>query len=230
MLEKLYEEADSEAAGSYPDEFLAKTEYESNSEDILKGFRVFQKRHVYGSLALQLFLAAMAAASQILAIVSDKSGDIAMNVMILTMCVLIGIWLFMRPINTRKNLAKAIENLKGTVYEAEICTDKIKISTIYDAPVENAGQTEETEQEAPENNVPAEEDEEEGEGIPATVIHLDNIGVEITETDDLYVVYVKKINIFVIPKKGISQEDKENIREKLEPLMGARYICRARLD
>lgn len=228
MLEKLYEEVDGEAAGSYPEEFLAKTEYESDPEDILSGFRVFQKRHVYGNVALQLFLAAMAAASQILAIAADKSGNIAMNVMILTMCVIIGIWIFMRPVNTRKNLAKAIENLKGTVYEAEICTDKIKISTIYDAPVENAEQNGETED--PENDVSEEEEEDDGGGVPATVIHLDNTGVEITETDELYIVYVKKINIFVIPKKGISKEDTENIREKLEELMGARYICRARLD
>ena len=220
MLEKLYEETE----GNYPEEFLSKTEYESNSEDILKGFKVFQARHVYGNLAIQMFLAIAAAASQILAIVTDKSGDIAFNVMLLTMCVIIGIWLFMRPFNTRKTLSKAIDSLKGTIYEAEIYTDKIKISTIYDAPVENAAE-EETEESSDEEAAEGEEDE----GIPATIIHLDNAGVEITETDDLYVVYVKKINIFVIPKKGISGEDIKNIREKLEPLLGARYVCRAKL-
>lgn len=221
MLNKMFDEVPAEQQGNYPDELLAEGEYESDPDDIIKGFKVFQKRHVYGNLVLQLFLVALAIASQVLSIVYNHNGDIMMNVTLIICCVFLGIWLLMRPVNTLKNLRTGIESLKGTVYKAEMFADRIKISTIYDAPVEN----EKTEEEnAPEEISETEEASDEDEDvIPATIIHLENTGVEITETEQLYVVYVKKVNIFVIPKKAFSDEENKLIAEKYEILLGVRF-------
>lgn len=219
MLDKMFDEAPAEQQENYPDELLAEGEYESDPNDIIKGFKVFQKRHVYGNLVLQLFLVALAIASQVLSIVYNHNGDIMMNVALIICCVFLGIWLLMRPVNTLKNLRKGIESLKGTIYKAEMFSDRIKISTIYDAPVEN--------EKAEEENAPEEADETEEASdedvIPATIIHLENTGVEITETEQLYVVYVKKVNIFVIPKKAFSDEENKLIAEKYEILLGVRF-------
>lgn len=216
MLDKMFDEAPAEQTGNYPEELLAKGQYESDPDDIIKGFKVFQKRHVYGNLVLQLVLVALAIASQVLSVVYNQNGDIMMNVTLIVCCVFLGIWLFMRPVNTVKNLRKGIEELKGTIYETEMYADKIKISTIYDAPVEN-----EKSEEVPENDDDTENTDE--DVIPATIIHLDNAGVEITETDSLYVVYVKKVNIFVIPKAAFSDEENKLIAEKYEILLGVRF-------
>lgn len=220
MLDKMFDEAPAEQMGNYPDELLAEGEYESDPDDIIRGFKVFQKRHVYGSLVLQLILVALAIASQVLSIVYNHNGDIMMNVTLIVCCVFLGIWLLMRPVNTLKNLRKGIEDLKGTIYKAEMFADKIKISTIYDAPVENEKAARE---ETPSEEEYSSENEEDEDVIPATIIHLENAGVEITETDSLYVVYVKKVNIFVIPKAAFSDEENKLIAEKYEILLGVRF-------
>lgn len=222
MLDKMFDEAPAEQQGNYPDELLAEGEYESDPDDIIKGFKVFQKRHVYGNLVLQLFLVALAIASQVLSIVYNHNGDIMMNVTLIVCCVFLGIWLLMRPVNTLKNLRKGIEDLKGTIYKAEMFADRIKISTIYDAPVENArAEQEEAPLEKDETSDDAEDEDD--DVIPATIIHLENTGVEITETEQLYVVYVKKVNIFVIPKAAFSDEENKLIAEKYEILLGVRF-------
>lgn len=219
MLDKMFDEAPAGQMGNYPDELLAEGEYESDPDDIIKGFKVFQKRHVYGNLVLQLFLVALAVASQVLSIVYNHNGDIMMNVTLIVCCVFLGIWLLLRPVNTLKNLRKGIEDLKGTIYKAEMFADKIKISTIYDAPVENEKAAREGSFEEDDSS----ENDEDEDVIPATIIHLENAGVEITETEKLYVVYVKKVNIFVIPKAAFSDEENKLIAEKYEILLGVRF-------
>ena len=205
MLEKLLDDDnyDEDEGGGYPSELLATGQYESRSEVILKGFKVFQEKYVYKNTVLYLILVLLAIASQVLSIMYD-SGDPMFSAGLIVMCICVGIWLALRPHNTLKNLAKSIEHLNGSVYEAEISTDKIKISTIYDAPVENAVE-EETEDE--ENEDGEEGSPEDGDGddvIPATVIHLNNEAVEMVECDDMFILYVKKVNIFVIPKSAFN--------------------------
>ena len=70
-----------------------------------------------------------------------------------------------------------------------------------------------------EKNGETDEDEE----IPATVIHLDNPAVEIVEDSDKYLLYIKKSNMYVIPKSAFSDEDNKLISERLQKIMGIRY-------
>lgn len=234
MLEKMFDESSSyDDRQSVSEELLAKGQYESDPDEILKGFKVFQKRYVYKNTALQIVLVVLAIISQVMAIIADKSGDIMFNVMLITACVVLGVWVLLRPVNTAKNLRKGIEHLKGTVYEAEIYSDRIKITTIYDAPLEN-GDTVDTEklsdtdkrgseavEEARINTVTGEEEAE--DEIPATIIHLDSPMVEVTEREDMYVAYVKKVNMFVIPKHAFTADEIKAVDEKLSAIMGVRF-------
>ena len=203
-----------EGAGGYPSELLAVGQYVSDPEEILRGFKIFQKKYVYKSTALYLVLVVLAIASQVMSLIYD-SRDPMFSAGLIVLCLCVGSWIALRPHNTLKNLSKSLEGLKGSVYEAEISTDKIKISTIYDAPVENAPPDDEPEETA--------EDDPEKDVIPATIVHLDNSAVEIVECDDMFILYVKKVNIFVMPKSAFKEEECTLIRDKLSNLMGVRY-------
>ncbi len=236
MLDKILEENSSEGESLYPSEFLGEGEYESDPENVIAGFKIFQKRHVIPSTILQMLLVILALVSQILAVASDPQGDVQMNIALIIICFSLGIWIISRPVTTLKNLRMGIETLKGTIYKAEIYTDKIKISTIYDAPVENgtAADTETialSEKRSPDEIIEEGKealkerlsDENAEDEIPATIIHLDNAGVEITETEKLLVIYIKKINIYVIPKSILSEDEIKNMRDRLTSLMGVRF-------
>lgn len=233
MLEKILDEGtenDDRISFSDP-ELIAKGQYKSDPDRIVRGFKVFQKKHVYGSTIFMLVLVVLAILSQVLAMRGENS-DPTFNVMLIIICVFVGAWTALRPYNTLKKIKKAVETLGDSIYEAEIYPDRVKISTIYDAPLEN-GETVDTEalassekegDEAVEgariNTVTGEEEE-----IPATIIHLDNPAVEVTECEDMYVIYIKKVNNYVIPKSAFTEEENEAVRDKLTELMGVRYTA-----
>ena len=204
-----------------PDELLASGEYESKKENILAGFKVFQKKYIYKSVIFQLVLVVLGMASQIMNIAAAKEGeDVSFSYMLTLMCVILGIYIIMRPKSTFKKLEKSLGELSGTVYKAEIYTNKIIISTLYDPYIND---------EEKENADAKEDDKEENENgdaaelPPATVIHLDNGAVEIVDCKEMFVVYIKKINVFVIPKSAFKPYENDEIRNRLSNIMGVRY-------
>lgn len=201
------------------EELLAKGEYESNTETIMKGFKLFQKKYVYKSIALQLMLVVLAVASQLLNIFYAAEGDdVSFSYMLVIMCAVLAVYILIRPKNSSRKLEESIKELSGTVYQAEIYTNKIIITTLYDAYKFDDEE---------ENNVEDEENPEdasaEDSGPPATIIHLDNGGVEIVESDDIFVVYIKKLNMYVIPKSAFKPYELEEIKNRLSNIMGVRY-------
>lgn len=204
-----------------PEELLASGEYESKKENILAGFKVFQKKYIYKSVIFQLVLVVLGMASQIMNIAAAKEGeDVSFSYMLTLMCVILGIYIFMRPKSTFKKLEKSLGELSGTVYKAEVYTNKIIISTLYDPYIND---------EEKENADAKEDDKEENEKDgaaelpPATVIHLDNGAVEIVDCKEMFVVYIKKINVFVIPKSAFKPYENDEIRNRLSNIMGVRY-------
>ena len=57
------------------EELLAKGEYKSSKEDILKGFKLFQKKYVYKSVGIQMFIVVLGLVSQILTIFTAAEGE-----------------------------------------------------------------------------------------------------------------------------------------------------------
>lgn len=203
------------------EELLAKGEYKSSKEDILKGFKLFQKKYVYKSVGIQMFIVALGLVSQILTVATAAEGeDVSFSYMLIVMCVILGGYFLIRPKNTFRKLEDSLGELEGTVYEAEIYTDKIKISTLYDPYI-----SEEAEKEAEneKNDDTNEENNLDNELPPATIIHLDNAAVEIVESSELFVVYIKKLNVFVIPKSAFKPYEVMEIKNRLSNIMGVRY-------
>ncbi|MGN1105581.1 MAG: YcxB family protein, partial [Huintestinicola sp.] len=95
-----------------------------------------------------------------------------------------------------------------------------KISTLYDPYISEEA---EKEAEAEEKETDQKDNDPDSELPPATIIHLDNAAVEIVESSELFVVYIKKLNVFVIPKSAFKPYEVMEIKNRLSNIMGVRY-------
>ena len=223
-------------------EQLASGQYESSKDDMLKGFAVFQKKFAGRNVIIQMILVFIAIMINVVNIITANDGDYGGSILIILLCVFIGANILTAPKRTYKKLSRALENLEGVIYGCDIFTDKIIISTLHDPLVEKGGEDrsdtgsaedsgdapEETEDSTAADNdadtSDAPEETDENDGLPpATLIHIDNGGVEMMECNDMYVIYIRKQNVFVIPFKAFSDEENEEVRKRLPLIMGTRY-------
>ena len=225
ILKEMFGESDENF--SVPEgELLAKGQYESNAEQILKGYKVFQKKYVVKSLIPKLLLAALALASSIMMIMSDPNGKVPILCLMIALCVTI--YFISQPVTNSKNLRKSLDSISGTEYDAEIYTDKIKISTVnFQSDIVEIEKVEET-SEQPQQAEQTEADiaiygEKPAEEIPATIIHLDQPIVDLLDKDDMFILVVNKSYVFIIPKSAFTEDEVQKIREKLSVIMGIRY-------
>lgn len=206
------------------EELIAEGEYESNKELILAGFKTFQKKYVYKNVVIQMIIVVIALASQIIGILSAPAGqDVSFSFLMIVVCVVLGGYILFRPSNTYKKLRSSLSELEGCRYKTEVYTNKIVISTLYDPYIEEKDTEEKTDIENSEETKADSEKSEEDELPPATVIHLDNGAVEIVECSDKFLVYVKNVNVFVIPRDAFKPYDAGQIKDRLSNIMGVRY-------
>ncbi|MDE6762738.1 MAG: YcxB family protein [Oscillospiraceae bacterium] len=222
ILNEMFGDGDSGQLSAPEGELLAEGEYESNAEEILKGYKVYQKKYVFRSLIWKILLVLLAMTSSVMMIMTSE--DPVMPAMCLMISIAVGIWFISTPVSNRKKLMRGLDSMEGTLYKAEFFTDKIKISTCVDDNVENENipeeseQTEQTEQSEADMALDGEKEE-----IPATVIHLDSPIVDLIDKEDMFILVVKKSYVFIIPKKAFGSEECQKVREKLSVIMGIRY-------
>lgn len=223
ILNEMFGDGDSGQLAPPAGELLAEGEYESVSDEILKGYKVYQKKYVFTSLIWKMLLVALAVTSSVMMIITSE--DPMLPAMCLLISISVGIWFVSTPVSNRKKLMRGLDSMEGTKYKAEFFTDKIKIST----PIEKNVETEQEKQEQAEQTEKSEQSEAdialdgENEEIPATVIHLDSPIVDITDKEDMFILVVKKAYVFIIPKRAFSEDECQRIREKLSAIMGIRY-------
>lgn len=223
ILNEMFGDGDSGQLAPPAGELLAEGEYESRSDEILKGYKVYQKKYVFTSLIWKMLLVALAVTSSVMMIITSE--DPMLPAMCLLISISVGIWFVSTPVSNRKKLVRGLDSMEGTKYKAEFFTDKIKIST----PVEENVETEHENQEQAEQTEKSEQSEAdialdgENEEIPATVIHLDSPIVDITDKEDMFILVVKKAYVFIIPKRAFTEDECQRIREKLSAIMGIRY-------
>ncbi|MDE7304116.1 MAG: hypothetical protein K2N60_12440 [Oscillospiraceae bacterium] len=226
ILNEMFGDGDSGQLPAPEGELLAEGEYESNAEEILKGYKVYQKRYVFSSLIWKMLLVLLAVTSSVMMIMTSE--DPIIPAMCLMISVAVGIWFITTPISNRKKLMRGLDIMEETRYKAEFYTDKIKISTCMEDIVE----TENPDDNISEHDVQDEQSEQteadmaldgEKEEIPATVIHLDSPIVDLIDKEDMFILVVKKSYVFIIPKTAFGDDKCEKIREKLSVIMGIRY-------
>lgn len=223
ILNEMFGDGDSGQLAPPAGELLAEGEYESVSDEILKGYKVYQKKYVFTSLIWKMLLVALAVTSSVMMIITSE--DPMLPAMCLLISISVGIWFVSTPVSNRKKLVRGLDSMEGTKYKAEFFTDKIKIST----PIKKNVETEQKKQEQAEQTEKSEQSEAdialdgENEEIPATVIHLDFPIVDITDKEDMFILVVKKAYVFIIPKRAFTEDECQRIREKLSAIMGIRY-------
>lgn len=226
ILNEMFGDGDSGQIAAPAGELLAEGEYESVSDEILKGYKVYQKKYVFTSLIWKMLLVALAVTSSVMMIITSE--DPMLPVMCLLISISVGIWFVSTPVSNRKKLVRGLDSMEGTKYKAEFFNDKIKIST----PIEKSVETEQKKQEQAKQTEQAERSEQseadmaldgENEEIPATVIHLDSPIVDLTDKEDMFILVVKKAYVFIIPKRTFTEDECQRIREKLSAIMGIRY-------
>ncbi len=220
ILNEMFGDGDSGQLAAPAGELLAEGEYESVSDEILKGYKVYQKKYVFTSLIWKMLLVALAVTSSVMMIITSE--DPMLPAMCLLISISVGIWFVSTPVSNRKKLMRGLDSMEGTKYKAEFFTDKIKIST----PIVESVETVQIVQEKQEQTEQSEADialEGENEEIPATVIHLDSPIVDLTDREDMFILVVKKAYVFIIPKRAFTEDECQRIRDKLSAIMGIRY-------
>lgn len=195
-------------------ELLAAGDYESEKQKMLSGYKEFRRRYIMKNLALRLFIAAIAMASAVFMFVSSPAEDRMIPFFCMALCVFIAAYFIGQNVQNKKKYMKSLDDLSGIPYHVEIYTDKIKISDM--SPIEEApAETETDEENSEEASEPLEN--------PTSVIHLDSPIVDLLDKDDIFILVVNKAYLFIVPKSAFSQEDTQNVREKLSNIMGIRY-------
>lgn len=220
ILNEMFGDGDSGQLAAPAGELLAEGEYESVSDEILKGYKVYQKKYVFTSLIWKMLLVALAVTSSVMMIMTSE--DPMLPAMCLLISISVGIWFVSTPVSNRKKLMRGLDSMEGTKYKAEFFTDKIKIST----PIEESVETVQIVQEKQEKTEQSEADIAlggENDEIPATVIHLDSPIVDLTDREDMFILVVKKAYVFIIPKRAFTEDECQRIRDKLSAIMGIRY-------
>ena len=220
ILNEMFGDGDSGQLAPPAGELLAEGEYESRSDEILKGYKVYQKKYVFTSLIWKMLLVALAVTSSVMMIMTSE--DPMLPAMCLLISISVGIWFVSTPVSNRKKLMRGLDSMEGTKYKAEFFTDKIKIST----PIEESVETVQIVQEKQEKTEQSEADialSGENDERPATVIHLDSPIVDLTDREDMFILVVKKAYVFIIPKRAFTEDECQRIRDKLSAIMGIRY-------
>lgn len=227
ILKEMFGEGDMDNQPAPEGELLAKGKYESNADTILRGYKVFRKKYVVRSLIPKLLLAALALASSVMMIISEPGA--AIPILCLMISLSVTIYFISQPIVNSKNLRKSLDIISGTEYEAEIYTDKIKISTVnFQSEIVEVEKKVDEQSEQSEQSEQTEADiaiygEKEAEEIPATIIHLDSHIVDLLDNDDIFILVVNKSYVFIIPKSAFTEDEVQKIREKLSVIMGIRF-------
>ena len=220
ILNEMFGEGDS-AAASYVGELLASGDYKSSREKMLSGYKEFRKRYALKSLVGRMLVVLLATASAVFMIITSSSDQRDMPIFCLILCLFIGGWFISQSVSNKKKYLASVDSLTGIPYHAEIYTDKIMIEDTSPRP---ETQPEETSgKDAPEEEDVHEDENEEADKNPSTVIHLDSPIVDIIDKEDIFVMVVRKAYVFIIPKDAFTPEENQKIREKLSAVMGIRY-------
>ena len=197
-----------------PSEQLASGQYQGKKEDILRGFGLFQKKYAYKNVIIQMILVVIAIGVNVVNIVTSKEGDMGISFIVILFCVLIGINCIITPKRTYKKLAAALEDIEGAVYGVDMFTDKIVISTLDDPLVKGKEDKEDADDTG----------DGEDDGLPpATLIHIDNGSVDIMEAEDMYIIYIRKVNVYVIPKTAFTDAENKELHKRYRLILGTRY-------
>ena len=168
--------------------------YDVKNEEEGQAFLLFQKRFVYKKNWIKTAAFAVVAVLFLISII--RYPDRPMNYMLFAVCLaaIFVIWHNTRKIRT--SLMEALKMLEDDKYLFTLYDDKFRIETI---------ETETTD-----------ENGEEIPPIPPRVVKFSDITLHVFETEDKFVLVLKKDTIYVLPKRCMNNDQIEILRNKFK--------------
>lgn len=182
---------------SIEDQEGLKIHYSINTEEYSKGFKLFQKKFAYPKniILTVLFVIIIGLFVEQL---FHKGANIGAIATIIFVCLAVIFITWFNTFKAHKSLVSAISQFDDDYYTAVFGDNKIFISTDL------------------------KENESEEDRIEPQVIEYDFDMPEALEINDMFLIYIKKKMIYIIPKKYLNEEEKDELRNILAEKLGKR--------
>lgn len=194
-------------------------EYSVSNDEENIAFKEFQKKYVRNKNILKtvLFLLALALFIQQV----YKKNDYTIGWACIGICVAAIFFIWYNPVKIRKNLMKALREIENDVYAFDLYEDHFTISTIYCEENDSADTISDIEEKA-------ESEEEEKTEIKPRDVYFNQINVDVVEIEEMFIIFLKKETLYVIPKRLISTKDAETMRKIFSQNIGEDFKIKSR--
>lgn len=182
-------------------EALQTLDYTILTEEYEKAFISFQKRYVFPKNIVMTVLFGGIAVLYGQQILVDSSYTAAWVLLAVCLAFIVLIWY--NAFKIRKSLTHSIQEIQGDRYTMQVLEDGLLIRT----KVANTDETDE-------NTV-----------IEPRRILFETERPEITDTADLFVLYLKKQMFYVIPKRCLTTEQAAFMQEYFQQRLGKKYVA-----
>lgn len=190
QLEAFESQAAEQINGSFDDEIpkLSVT-YDIKNTEEEEAFVEFQKKFILKSNILKTVAFGILAILFIYQIVKAPDNFASWLCMVVCLAVIFIVWY--NPIKIRKTLMQSLKPLEDDRYIFKLYENKFSIETVISQ--------EEIDQ--------AIKDGEEPPNIPPRIVSFGDIGLSVFEKDNLFIIFLKKESIYVLPKRCLTENE-----------------------
>ena len=190
-----------------------KFEYSVSNDEENIAFKEFQKKYVLKSNIIRTILFALIGALFIQQVI--KNPDYTLGWGLIGVCVAFIFFIWYNPYKIRKSLLRALKEIENDIYEFELYDDYFSIKTIFCENKEEIASISELE-----------DKEEEQQEIPPRIVYFNKEPFEVVEIEEMFVIFMKRQTIYVLPKRCISEKQQQDIREVLSEKIGEDFISK----
>lgn len=207
-------------------DIVTEVHYNITNEEDGKAFTLFQKRYIYKTNLIKSVLFAALGVIFITQIMKNPSYTMGWLCAGISFAFVAITWI--APYNAKKKLLAALKELEDNRYIVKFYHHCFSVELIQDdvivkaeeAKTENTSDDEKQEdtdvsQQDTENEIP--------EKIPPRIINYSQDKVEVTETDELFAIFLKKQTIYTLPKRCLEQYQCEELSRYFSEELKEKY-------
>ena len=177
---------------------LVTFEYDLTLKENDDAFRIFQKKYVMKRSVIYTIIFLILAAFYLESVI--KTPNYTLGYGLLGVCIAIIFYVWYNPVKIRRKLIDALSDIKDDRYTCEIYDEYIKITTI----------------------LPEEQEEDVIQSEP-TRLYFAVDEFEIVDSADMFIIYVKKQVIYILPKRCIDEIKIDYIDKIFSNRLGRSY-------
>ena len=195
------------------EEKLLQIEYSMNLDEISDGFKLFQRKYQLRRTILFTIVYVIALILGIDFLIRDINNFYGYVLVGLSLGLIFYAWY--KPVLIRRKMISTISSLAEETYISEFYKDKIKITTRI-MPEDEANpeeNSEAVEKSDAEQNYGEESQKEED---VVTTLYFGSDYLDALENENMFLLFVNKRLIYIYPKRCLSDEEQDKLREILK--------------